>query len=91
MNRELGKGLKSRAIPTPHFHKVDKQGFMLAYQTATLVKSHHLVQDVGTGIDLFCKESNVVAQGGAAVLVAMDADDLGLQMDDPSQSINFYP
>lgn len=91
MNRELGKGLKSRSVPTPHFHKVDKHGVMRAYQTDTLAKNHQLVQDIGTGIELFCKETNVFAPGGASVLVAIDADVLGLPMDDPSQNINFYP
>ncbi len=64
---------------------------MRAYQTDTLAKNHQLVQDIGTGIELFCKETNVFAPGGASVLVAIDADVLGLPMDDPSQNINFYP
>jgi hypothetical protein len=91
MNREIGRGLPDRAVPTPHFHKVDSCGIMRAYQTGALAKNEKLIEDVKSGINLFCQESNVVSPDGTPVVVKINAQDLGLSMDDPSQSINFYP
>jgi len=90
MNCELGKGLRSRAIPTPHFHEVNRHGVMRAYQTDALKQNEQLVQDVGKGIDLFCKESNVVAPDGTPISVKVNAEELSLSIDDPSLSITFY-
>jgi len=56
MNRERGKGLRDRLVPTPHFHKVDSGGVLRAYQTAALTKNVKLIEDVKSGINLFCQQ-----------------------------------
>ena len=91
LNPEMGNGLSKRAVPTPHFHRVDSRGIMQAYQTEALVKNEKQIEDVQSGINLFCQESNVVSPDETPVVVKLNADVLGLSIDDPSQSIDFYP
>ena len=37
LNPETGNGLPARAVPTPHFHWVDKNGILVAYQSVALL------------------------------------------------------
>ena len=91
MNRERGKGLTDRPVPTPHFHEVDNRGIMRAYQTDTLVKNEKKIEDVASGINLFCQESNVISPDGASVVVQLNTGELGLSIDDPFQNVKFLP
>lgn len=57
MNPESGSGLPARAVPTPHFHKVDADGILRAYQTPPLldpVESDQIISDLQLGTNLFC-------------------------------------
>jgi hypothetical protein len=91
INRERGKGLPDRVVPTPHFHKVDKRGIMEAYQKDTLLKNVKQIEDVASGINLFCQESNVVSPDDASVVVKLNTGELGLSIDDPFQNVRFLP
>jgi hypothetical protein len=91
INRERGKGLRDRAVPTPHFHKVDKRGIMEAYQNDTLLDNVKQIEDITSGINLFCQESNVVSPDAKSVVVKLNTGELDLSMDDPFQNVKFVP
>lgn len=90
VNRDRGKGLPDRAVPTPHFHKVDMHGMMQAYPVPKKKATGAIIGNVQSGINLFCQESRLISPDGASVVVKVNAAQLGLSIDeDPSAGIKF--
>jgi len=91
VNRESGKGLPKRVIPTPHFHHVDKHGNMVAYlgKLTDPREGEKVRKDYQLGANLFCQESSLVSPNGKFVVVKLNTTELGLSIDDPLGSANF--
>ena len=53
--------LEEQSIPTPHFHKFDEQGNLLAYQTDKLKneKEVNALKNIEFGFAYFCHNSNI--------------------------------
>lgn len=84
MNPEGGKGLSARAIPSPHFHKVESDGILRAYQTLPLLnpeESALIISDLTLGVNCFCQEMNLRAPSGGHVVLKIYPEELGLSMD----------
>lgn len=61
--------LSQRQIPTPHFHKYDEKGRVIAYRTNKLiVEESSLLADYEKAMRHFCDEENVVLQPETHVL-----------------------
>jgi hypothetical protein len=91
-NPETGNGLPARAVPTPHFHKVDKNGILVAYQSAALHDKQEATQiaaNLQLRTNLFCQESNVVTPSGGFVVVKLIATELDLSTPDPLDGATF--
>ena len=85
-NPETGNGLSTRAIPTPHFHKVDSGGILVAYQPAALHDKQEAAQiaaNLQLGTNLFCQESNVVSPSGGSVVVKLITTEMDLSTPTP--------
>jgi hypothetical protein len=65
-NPETGDGLPRRAVPAPHFHRVDSNGILVAYQPAALLSEQaaQIATNLQLGTNLFCQESNIVSPSG---------------------------
>lgn len=90
MNPDDGSGIASRSVPTPHFHKVNSSGILIAYQTPDLVQSNtqdNIVTNLQVGIDRFCQEINLSTQSGHPVKAI--AAFLSLQSVDPLENAIF--
>ena len=58
-----GVTLSQRQIPTPHFHKYDEKGRVIAYRTNKLIaEESSLLADYEKAMWHFCDEENVVLQ-----------------------------
>lgn len=90
VNREMGKRLLDFPVTTPHFHRVDKRGVMIAYKgPLSNPKVEKQAQNYQFGINLFCQESNVVSPNGRPVVLKLSASEMDLSTDDPLGGINF--
>ena len=74
-NKEDGSGLASLRVPPPHFHKVDKDGWLRAYHTAELsdpLTAEAISKDLTLGTNHFCQEVKLSnPSGGVVVLKTM--------------------
>lgn len=97
MNPETGSGLPSRKVPTPHFHRVDCNGILMAYQTPPLLNPEErdrIVSDPQKGANLFCQEGNLCSQNGGFVEIKTFAAELNLvnsKSIDPLAGATFPP
>lgn len=92
LNPETGDGLPKRAIPTPHFHRVDNRGLLMAYQTPALSDKQQAAQiaaNLQLGTHLFCQQSNVVSPNGGSVVVRLIVTEMDLSTPDPLDSAIF--
>jgi hypothetical protein len=91
VNPEIGDGLSKRAIPTPHFHRVDSDGNLVAYQSAALQSEQaaQITANLQLGTNLFCQESNVVSPSGGFVVVKLIATEMDLSTPDPLDGATF--
>ena len=92
VNAEIGDGLPARAVPTPHFHKIDTNGILIAFQTAALLDAEESAKVVASprrGTNLFCHEANLFSDCGQIVVPEIMPDELDLSTDDPLSSAIF--
>lgn len=90
MNPDDGSGIASRSVPTPHFHKVNSSGILIAYQTPDLVQSNtkdKITSNLQAGIDRFCQEINLSTQSGHPLRAV--AGFLSFQNVDPLENASF--
>ena len=97
INPETGDGLPARMVPTPHFHRVDNRGILIAYQTAPLLnpaERDRIVSDPQRGANLFCQEGKLFSPSGGFVVVKFFAAELDLsnhKIVDPLAGATFPP
>ena len=94
MNEETGGGLVARMVPTPHFHRVDNNGILYAYQTAPLLDTAERAKIISSpqlGANLFCQEANLFSPNGGFVVVKIMATELDLSTGDPLDGATFPP
>ena len=97
VNPETGDGLPARAIPTPHFHRVDCDGILIAYQSPPLLNPAEcdlIVSDPQLGANLFCQEGNFCSPSGGFVVIKTFAAELDLsniESVDPLDGATFPP
>jgi len=92
INKETGDGLPSRIVPTPHFHKVDKDGWMRAYHTDELRDpriAEAIASNVALGTNLFCQEVNLVSPSGSTVVLQHIPTELPLSSTGAMDSVSF--
>lgn len=80
-NPETGDGLPARKVPTPHFHRVDNNGILMAYQPAPLLNPEEcdrIVSDPQRGANLFCQEGKLCSPSGGFVALKFFAAELDL-------------
>ena len=71
-NKEDGSGLPAQSIPPPHFHKVDKDGWLRAYYTPELsdpLTAEAIEKDLTLGTNHFCQEVNLSRPSGGVVVL----------------------
>ncbi len=93
-NPEMGDGLPAREIPTPHFHRVDSRGILMAYQPAPLLDPEEcgkIASNPQLGANLFCQEANLFSPNGGFVALKTWATELDMSTDDPLDGANFPP
>jgi hypothetical protein len=81
LNEETGAGLPRRRVPAPHFHKVDKDGWLRAYHPHALsdpLRRAAIAKDVTLGTNLFCQEFKLVSPSGGLVVLKQIAAPLAL-------------
>lgn len=81
LNEETGSGLPRRSVPAPHFHKVDKDGWIRAYHPNALcdpLRRAAIAKDVTLGTNLFCQEYKLVSPSGGLVVLKQIAAPLPL-------------
>ncbi len=94
VNEEMGDGLPARAVPTPHFHRVDSGGILYAYQPDPLlnpVERDQILSNPQLGANLFCQEANLFSPNGGFVVVKIMATEFDLSTDDPLNGATFPP
>jgi hypothetical protein len=90
INQYGDKKLKEFPVTTPHFHKVDKRGVMVAYKgPLSDPKIEAQTKNYQFGLNLFCQESKVVSPNGSSVAIQLTAAEMDLSTDDPLGDINF--
>ena len=92
VNEETGVGLPGRAVPTPHFHRVDSRGIIFAYKNSALEdteESDKIVGDPQLGANLFCQETNLVSPSGGTVALKIMTAELLLSSNDPLDGATF--
>jgi hypothetical protein len=90
----MGDGFPARTIPTPHFHRVDSRGILMAYQPAPLLDPEEcgkIVSNPQLGANLFCLEANLFSPNGGFVVVKSIAAELDLSTPDPLDGETFPP
>lgn len=85
--------LEEQSVPTPHFHKFDEQGNLLAYQTDKLKneKEVNALNNIEFGFAYFCQNSNIY-KSGTMDLPDICVNDGMLPLDyseDPTEGIIF--
>ena len=85
--------LEEQSVPTPHFHKFDEQGNLLAYQTDKLKNEReaNALKNIEFGFAYFCQNSYIYKNG------TMDLPDIWVNdgmlplnyNDDPVDGVNF--
>lgn len=61
-NKEDGSGLPALRVRPPHFHKVDRDGWLRAYHTVELAdpqSAEAISKELARGVELFCQEFNL--------------------------------
>jgi len=94
VNEERGDGLPARAVPTPHFHRVDSGGILYAYQSDPLlnpVERDEILCNPQLGANLFCQETNLFSPNGGFVEVKIMATEFDLSTGDPLNGATFPP
>lgn len=87
-NEENGGGLTNRAVPTPHYHKVDNDGIMRAYQSDDL-KNHadDIISDLEKGGNMFLNEANITSD--ESVIFRAERPELFVTSPDPLNGVTF--
>ena len=84
--------LTEQKIMTPHFHRVDSDGIMRAYQTPELadpVQGVEIASDPQLGVNLFCQELNLAAPSGRNVVLKTFATEMGWSTTNPLRGAKF--
>jgi hypothetical protein len=93
INEEMGAGLAARAIPTPHFHRIDSRGILEAYQTPPLAdpeECDRIMRDPQRGTNYFCQETNLFSQNGKPILLKIIVSEwFDLSTSDPLRGATF--
>lgn len=85
--------LEDQSIPTPHFHKFDEQGNLIAFQTDKLKneKEANALKNIEFGFAYFCQSGNII-KNKTMDLPEIWVNDGMLPLDyneDPTDGINF--
>ena len=94
INHETGDGLPGRSIPTPHFHTVDNDGILRAFQTPPLedpVESVKISSDPQLGTNHFCQVANLFSPSGGSIVLQFFAAEFDLSTADPLDGATFPP
>lgn len=92
MNEEAGDGLPFRAVTTPHFHRIEPNGVMIAYKTPELESGdecERILRSPQLGMKYFCAQTNVCAQNGFPIQLQIDTNELDLSSEDPLVEAEF--
>jgi hypothetical protein len=92
INEESGLGLPARAVPTPHFHRVNSRGTIYAYQNSVLEdpeEKEKIISDPQLGANLFCQEMNLSSPGGGIVKLKILPAEFALSSEDPLDGATF--
>lgn len=92
-NPEDGRGLVSRRVMTPHFHRYDRDGNEIAFQTAPL-REHdaagRIASDHRVGVRIFCDEVNARDGAGNYPELVTEQATMQLPIEDPLSGISFH-
>lgn len=92
INKETGTGLQSGPVETPHFHKVEADGWMRAYHghhLNTARKRSNVRKSVVLGAKRFCQEFNIESPRGGFVTLKHFAEALPLSAEGAMDSAAF--
>lgn len=86
-----GIPLDQQCVTTPHFHKYNSDGYLVAYKTLNLEKASQLPLSIEEGFDLFLNEANICDEGiDPRIQITKNGNILiNLQQIDPLAEINF--
>lgn len=70
-NRHLDVPVDQQQVPTPHFHKVDDNGIMTAYKTASLEELSSPL-NIRDGFTVFCEETHIKQENPRIVIHVKD-------------------
>lgn len=85
--------LPQQSVPTPHYHRFDSQGYLLAYQTEDMKDNSQISnwKDIEKVFDYFCQSGNIhtnIPDDKPRIVVNTGSLPLDLG-DDPTNGLNF--
>lgn len=85
--------LPQQSVPTPHYHRFDEQGYLLAYQTEEMRDSSQISnwKDIEKAFDKFCLSGNIhttIPDDKPKIIINTGSLPLDYG-DDPTNGLNF--
>jgi hypothetical protein len=84
--------LKARQITTPHFHRYEPDGVMIAYKTSVLLNPKEALaiqQDINFAMAHFCHEANIRDVNNKSPMVSREQGEFSYPDADPLNGVTF--